>query len=137
MPSDCIFCKIVRGEIPCQKIYEDKNVIAFLDINPVNKGHILVIPKEHYETILDIPEGLLGKLMIIVKKVDKTVLNAFEINACNIDINQGKDAGQIVPHLHIHIIPRFHSDNFKKWPAKKYDGDKEMKKIAEKIRNSL
>ncbi len=133
---DCIFCKIVKGKLPCFKVYEDKSFLAFLNVNPVNKGHVLIIPKKHYETILDMPNDALSQIILIVKKITKAILRIFNIDSCNIDINLGKEAGQIVPHVHIHIIPRFSSDEFKEWPTKQIP-EEEMQEIANKIKNSL
>lgn len=133
--TDCIFCKIAKGEIPCDKIYEDKNVLAFLDISPVNKGHTLVIPKKHFETLMDADEITLMETIKIVKKLGKAVMKSMKSDGINISINNYKAAGQIIPHLHIHIIPRFSNDGLKiDWPIKK---DIDMKKTAESIRKAL
>ena len=74
--SDCIFCKIIKGELPCAKVYEDAKVVAFLDIKPVNPGHVMVVPKEHHETILDTPEDILAAIILAVKKIAPAVLKA-------------------------------------------------------------
>ena len=108
MHSNCIFCKIARGEISCHKIYENKNFLAFLDINPVNKGHILVIPKEHCETILDCNERVLKGIVPVIKKVARKVREVSD--GFNICINNFEAAGQLIKHFHIHIIPRFKND---------------------------
>ncbi|MCK9415124.1 MAG: HIT family protein [Candidatus Dojkabacteria bacterium] len=104
--EECIFCKIIKGEIPSQKIYEDDDVLAFLDVNPVEKGHTLIITKEHYHTILDIPEELLTKVYAVTKKLTMAISKAFEIEDFNILQNNGIRAGQTVSHYHVHIIPR-------------------------------
>ena len=129
---DCIFCKILKGEIPCSKIYENDKVLAFLDIMPVHKGHTLVIPKEHYETIIDIPEDLLKEVIVVLKKVSKAVKEG--VNADGISIGQSnyKAGGQVVPHLHFHIMPRFENDGLKFWPQGKYE-EGEMDSYKEKI----
>ena len=133
--ESCIFCKIIKGKIPCTKIYEDKNVLAFLDISPVNKGHALVMPKKHFDTLMDVPDDLLCEAMKIVKKLSKAVMKAVKADGINISINNYKAAGQLVPHLHVHIIPRFKDDSLKlDWPTKK---DSEMEKTAEQIRKAL
>ena len=132
----CIFCKIVAGEIPCAKIYEDDYTLAFLDIAPNNKGHTLVISKEHYETMLDIPDSVLQKLIIAVKKVSVAVKKGTGCGGFNIAQNNYKIAGQLVPHIHFHIIPRVEGDGFKFWPQGKYE-DGEMEEWRKKIEDAL
>ena len=132
-----IFCKIVKGEIPCYKIYEDKDILAILDINPVNKGHTLVIPKKHSETILDTDEETLKKLIIVTQKISKAVHTGLKCDGFNIGINQFKDAGQLVPHLHFHIMPRFKGDGIRLWPSRKYESEEERKEVQKKITRLL
>ena len=134
--DDCIFCKIIAGEIPCSKIYEDENVLAFLDIGPVNKGHALVIPKEHHETITDLPDELLCELSVAVKKVSDAVMKGTGCDGVNVLMSNKKAAGQLVPHAHLHIIPRFEDDGLKHWPQGKYE-DGEADKFKEKIASFL
>ena len=131
--NDCLFCKIVSGEIPCNKIYEDKGFLAFLDISPVNQGHTLVTPKQHSRNLLEIDDDqILGDLMIIVKKLSKKIKTALKADGINIIVNNEPVAGQLIFHTHIHIIPRFTNDNLKHWPGGKYK-DGEAQAIAEKI----
>lgn len=104
---DCIFCKIAKGEIPSQKVYEDENVYAFLDISPLSKGHTLVIPKKHYSTIYDIPEELLCDVMIVVKKISLHLREKLKCDGLNIKQNNGELAGQTVHHIHFHIVPKY------------------------------
>jgi histidine triad (HIT) family protein len=134
--GDCIFCKIIKGEVPCTKIYEDNEVLAFLDIGPVNKGHMLVMPKEHYETLLDIPDDLLCAVSEAVKRLSKAVRKGTGCGGICILQNNFKVSGQIVPHYHVHIIPRLGTDGLKHWPQGKYE-EGEADKIAEKIKKSL
>ena len=135
--EDCIFCKIIEGKIPCTKVYEDAKVLAFLDISPVNPGHILVIPKKHYETYMDADDNTICDIMKVVKKLSRAVLKSMKADGINISSSNYKAAGQDVPHLHIHIMPRFNNDGLKfDWPSKKYS-DGEMKTVAEAIRKSL
>ncbi len=109
--NDCIFCKIVRGEIPCDKIYEDSEVLAFLDIKPSSPGHCLVISKEHYESFLDLPTDLLCSIMKKIQKISKAIISAVNAKSFNLMVNTGKEAGQLVNHVHFHIIPRQKEDN--------------------------
>ncbi len=130
---DCIFCKIAKGEIPSTKIYEDGNFIAFLDIAPGNFGHTLVMPKEHFETFTDLPENMEKQLMERVKKIASAVVQGTNAEGFNILINNKKVAGQLVPHVHVHIIPRFTDDGIElTWPQKKY-AEAEMDKYKESI----
>jgi histidine triad (HIT) family protein len=132
--EDCIFCKIIAGKIPAAKVYEDDTAISFLDILPANKGHCLVIPKKHHETLLDIPDEELAALIKTVKKVTKALSLSIGNGSFNIIMNNGKIAGQLVNHAHIHIIPRFKGDRLRiKWSHKKYM-DKEMQNVQEKIK---
>lgn len=131
----CIFCKIIRKEIPCYKVYEDDYVLAFLDIKPVNQGHILVIPKQHYDTILDMPTDLLKQLINIVYKSVAALQKGLDPDGFNIIQNNGLQAGQLIPHVHFHVIPRFEGDesNFGfLWGTKKLD-DKTLKDLQSKL----
>ena len=134
--DDCLFCKIIEEDIPSAKIYEDKDTFAFLDINPVNPGHTLVVPKKHYRNIFDIPEETLCDMMQTAKKLAKAVKEATGSDGINIGISNEKAAGQEVFHIHIHIIPRFQGDGFKHWPGTS-STESERKKIAEKIKKQL
>ncbi len=101
--DDCIFCKIVKGEIPSSRIYEDNDVVVLLDISPFSKGHILVIPKEHYRDLLEIPDELLAKLSIVTKKITKLLQEKISHQGFTIRKKNGEKAGQTVQHVHIHI----------------------------------
>ncbi|HOZ36540.1 MAG TPA: HIT family protein [bacterium] len=137
--SDCIFCKIINGEIPADKVYEDEKIIAFLDISPINKGHVLVVPKEHFENLLETPDELISKIMIIAKRLGLAIKKATDAEGINIGINNGAGAGQVVFHTHIHVIPRFINDGYKLWGSnKKYElgeGDGLAQKIREQLSN--
>ena len=107
MKNDCIFCAIAAGEIPCFKIYDDADFLAYLDINPCSEGHALVIPKTHVTGLLDAPDDLLAALVACVKKVAAHLKTALPCDGFNILQNNGAAAGQTVPHLHFHIVPRY------------------------------
>ena len=133
----CIFCKIVKKEIPASVVYEDEHVISFLDIMPANKGHCLVVPKKHCETLLDIQDGDLSELIKVVKKVTKALSLSIGNGAYNIVMNNGEVAGQLVQHAHIHIIPRFKGDRLRlSWSHKGYK-DKEIEEYQNKIKKFL
>lgn len=129
--ENCIFCKIAKNEIPCTKVYEDSALLAFMDINPVNKGHLLIIPKEHYEWMQDAPDELISKSFLKTKELMLAMKESLLADFIQISI-VGKD----VPHFHIHLIPRFNNDNLPHWPTVKYEGN-EMELFAEKIRTGI
>lgn len=108
----CVFCKIINNEIPSYKVYEDENVIAILDISQATNGHTLVIPKAHFESMLDISEEVLSNVFMVVKKVTKQLEKTLNICDFNILNNVGSVAGQTVNHFHVHIIPRRENDSF-------------------------
>lgn len=130
---DCVFCKIVVGEMPSEKVYEDEHTVAFLDISPVSKGHVLVIPKQHYKDFLDTPGEILEYTIKTIKKIAPKLMIAVEADGFNIGMNNGEASGQVVKHLHFHIIPRFHSDNLRMWDGVAYE-EGEMKVYGDKIR---
>lgn len=135
--TNCIFCKIVRGELPCQKVYEDADTFGFLDIKPVNYGHTVIVPKEHYGNALEAPEETLTKMIRSAKKVAHAFKSGLGVTDFNIAMNNGSHAGQTVFHAHLHVIPRVEGDGFAMWHGKRdYEGD-EMKETAEKIKNAL
>jgi len=133
---DCLFCKLIAGELPSYKVYEDENVFAFLDINPVNPGHTLVIPKKHFSTMEDITVEELAEVMKVVKTVGRAIKQGLELDGYNVNINNGEVAGQIVPHLHFHVIPRKEGDGLDLWPQGKY-GDGEAEDTVKKIKGKI
>ena len=134
---DCIFCKIVKGEIPAVQVYEDDCVLAFLDINPVNFGHTLILPKAHYESLLAVPEDIVQKLAVVVQVVARAVQRAFEYEGFNILLNNGRVAGQEIPHVHFHVMPRVESDNIHVRLSHKEYKESEIGEVAEKIKNAM
>ncbi len=133
---DCIFCKIIKGEIPCSKVFEDEKFFAFLDIGPVNRGHTLVIPKKHYKNLLDMPEDELKGYIETIQKVSKAIIKAVNADGISINMSNEPAAGQVVMHAHFHLIPRFKNDGLKLWPQGRYK-EGEAEKIKNKITNSL
>ena len=135
--GDCIFCKIVSGQIPATKIYEDEVVVAFLDIGPISDGHTLVMPRQHVEKVHSCPPELLGQIWTRLGKIAGAVALAVGADGYNVLCNNGRAAGQVVDHLHFHIVPRKTGDGvFAQWPSYKYrPGQVEI--IADKIRKHL
>jgi histidine triad (HIT) family protein len=134
--SESVFTKIIRREIPAEIIYEDDDTLAFLDIAPVSPGHTLVVPKKPVQNIFDADDATLAAVMRTVRKIAPAVRDAVHADALNIHSNHGAAAGQIVFHLHMHLIPRFDGDNFNMWPHKEYT-EGESTKIAEEIRSKI
>ncbi len=119
--SDCIFCKIVAGEIPSAKLYEDEHVLAFMDINPLAEGHVLVIPKVHYETLDEMSADDVAALTRCLPGLVRAVRSAVHADGLNVLQNNGRVSGQVVMHVHIHLIPRVPGDGLGyRWPAGKY-----------------
>jgi len=135
--TDCIFCRIVKGEIPCVKIHETDRVLAFLDIAPVAPGHTLVIPKAHHETLFAVPEELGGHLLAAQKLVGQAILTATGATGLNVQMNNFESAGQVVFHAHLHLIPRRVGDGLALWPGTPYADNAAMGAMAEAIRRAL
>jgi len=132
MSDDCIFCKIVKGELPSTKIYENDKIYAFLDLKPVAKGHTLVIPKKHGVNVFDLGEEDWLALSEATKKLAPAIKEAAQAEGVNIASSNGEAAGQVVMHAHTHIIPRFSDDGLKLWPGHDYT-EGEMAEYGHKI----
>lgn len=133
----CVFCGIAEGKIPSEKLYETENVLSFMDINPGTKGHCLVIPKKHAETITDVSEKDLRDVISAVQKVAKAIKKSLSPEGLNVHQSNGAIAGQVVNHAHFHIFPRFKGDGQSfKWIHTQYK-EGEMQEIAGKIRKNL
>ncbi len=131
--ENCIFCKIIAGEIPSAKVYEDELVYAFLDISPINKGHVLVIPKEHHESVAAVDEATAGRMMKIGSRIGIALKRELEADAYNLHLADGTAAGQVVMHAHLHIVPRWIEDGFHwNWRQLSY-ADGEMAEIVGKL----
>jgi len=138
MASECIFCKIVSSKLPSTKIYEDATILVFLDINPVEEGHALVIPKEHLNSITNMPDDILRKVIVVTKKIASAQLTGLNAVGVNIAQANGSGAGQEVPHVHFHVIPRYSSDPKEaNWKPRKYKSAEQMNQIAELINKAL
>ena len=134
---DCIFCKIVTGEIPSIKVYENDDVLAFMDINPVAPGHALVIPKNHWPDLYATPNADLGHVAAGARKVASAVREALKPDGVSIIQANGKGAAQSVMHYHVHIVPRMLGDDLKiNWKLVPGDLD-EISSVAERIRSQL
>lgn len=136
--KDCIFCKIVAGEIPCTKVFEDDFVLAFMDISPLNKGHLLVIPKEHFLDIIEIDPKLYGHMASVVCNLAKAVKASIDPEGMNVMQLNGKAGNQVVPHLHMHLVPRWTGDGLTICAWEPIPGDKDaIMKDADNIKANL
>jgi histidine triad (HIT) family protein len=129
---DCIFCDILDGKLDGHIFYEDDSHIAFLDKYPIDVGHCLIIPRKHYEKITDMSPENVGRAFSIVPKIAKAVLEATGADAFSIGQNNGRSAKQIIPHMHIHIIPRYHHKGTI-WTKRQISTDSELSELAKKI----
>jgi len=133
---NCLFCKIINKEIPAKVIYEDENYLSFLDINPNTKGHALVIPKKHVATFVELSGAEAADLAQVVHKIAPQLIDALGANGFNLGLNNGPAAGQIVEHVHWHIIPRYTGDGLVHWSADQTESarlDDTLAKIKGKI----
>ncbi|OGV65953.1 MAG: hypothetical protein A2498_04895 [Lentisphaerae bacterium RIFOXYC12_FULL_60_16] len=136
--SDCVFCRIVAGTLPACRVYENPHILAFMDINPVIKGHTLVIPKAHYDPITRTPDEVLVHVITAVRHVATAVWTGLKADGLNVTQANGAVAGQCVPHIHFHVIPRYeNSDNPRNWIPGKYASTAEMETFADRIRRAL
>jgi len=135
LPS-CIFCDIIGGKLPYYEIYHDSNIIAILDKYPIDKGHSLVITKKPYEKLTDMSNQEVAELFSKIPKIAKAIIKATNADAFSIAQNNGKAAKQIIPHVHVHIIPRY-NDTGTLWLKRKILKDNELDELAQKIRNCI
>ena len=133
---DCIFCRIAAGRAPAAKVLETPRVLAFLDIAPVHYGHTLVIPKDHYETLLDLPDDLWMEIGQVARQVARALRQILFARGFNVAMNNFDAAGQVVFHAHVHVIPRFLSDGLHFFPQGSYlPGD--MEKLGHQLRQAV
>ncbi len=134
MKDDCIFCKLANGVFPTNKIYEDEDFTVILDNGPATKGHALILLKEHYANIYEIPEELLSKAICLAKKLVISMTDKLHCDGFNIVQNNNEVAGQTVFHFHIHLIPRYENDGQKIGWRVGTPTDKELREIAEELK---
>lgn len=134
----CLFCKIVAGEIPAIRVYENEHVLAFMDIGPIVKGHALVIPKAHHDPLAATPDDVLAHVIAAVRLVAHAQQEGLGADGVNIHQASGAAAGQVVPHLHFHVIPRFkHDGHHWNWTAHPYADLSEAAALADRIKAAL
>ena len=130
---DCVFCRIISGELPAYIIHQDEWTLSFLDINPFTWGHALVLPKDHFASLKELPDGMVSPLMKNISLVAKAVIRAAGVDSFNVLLNDGGVAGQIVPHIHFHVVPRSPGDGLHFKTARRDFREEEMKDIQESI----
>ena len=136
--KECVFCKIIRGEIPCCKVYEDDLILAFLDIAPFNIGHTVIIPKDHQNSITTLDEIYANRIIKMAPKIGVALMRTINAEGFNLFLNNGSVAGQTVWHCHMHVLPRFAGDKVViSSEPQKYDSMDQMSELAEKLFNKL
>ena len=135
--GSCIFCRIVQKQVPTNLVFEDEKVMAFLDIKPLNEGHTLVISKAHYESIFDIPQDLVEYIHGITKRIAIAVEKATKANGISIIQQNGKAANQDIPHLHVHVIPRYKGQKMPSFSETSEANREQLSQTAAKIRKQL
>jgi histidine triad (HIT) family protein len=135
---NCLFCKIVAGQLPACTVHEDADTLAFMDIGPIVHGHTLVIPKVHVDPLTSTPPEILQKLIVVVQKIAQAQMKAFRADGINVIQSNGRAAGQVVPHLHFHVIPRFSDDGHHwNWTPRPYAKPEDMNALADRIKAAL
>jgi histidine triad (HIT) family protein len=135
--TDCLFCQIVAGELPAHRVLDDARAVAFLDTRPLFPGHCLLVPREHHETLGDLPEMLVGDLFSTTRRLALAVETAMGAEGSFVAINNR--VSQSVPHLHVHVVPRRRKDGLRGffWPRSRYADDAEAEAVAERVRTTL
>ncbi|HEX3621136.1 MAG TPA: HIT family protein [Acidimicrobiales bacterium] len=133
----CVFCAIVAGETPAEVVASDDRTVAFLDARPVFPGHVLLVPRDHYETLSDLPAAMIEPLFAATQRVARAVETALEAHGTFVAMNNS--VSQSVPHLHVHVVPRRRKDGLRGffWPRQRYADDAEMAAVADRIRAAL
>jgi histidine triad (HIT) family protein len=134
--DDCIFCKLINGDMPCHKVYEDDKIVAFFDILPISPGHTIVAPKKHEPDVEGVSDEEIQKMALVLKRIGKAMIEGLDVKGYSIFLDNKSAANQHVPHTHFHIVPREEGDGLERWPSSGYDhGEAEffLKKIKAKL----
>lgn len=134
--TDCLFCKIIAGEIHSERILETDRAVAFLDIYPTNPGHVLVVPKTHTDDLIDASADDLKDVIVTAQRIGRALQHTELAHGFNVIQNNGREAGQVIHHLHVHVVPRLETDGLKHWPGHAYE-DGEMARVAAEIRSAI
>jgi histidine triad (HIT) family protein len=133
---DCLFCDIIAGKVKAHFVYEDKTHIAIMDKYPIQKGHTLVMPREHHERITDMNEEKVGALFSKIPVIARAILEVTKADGFNIGQNNGRSANQIIPHVHVHVIPRY-SNTGTMWTKRMISNEKDLENLAAKIQKCV
>lgn len=132
--KNCVFCRIVHGQLPCSKLFEDDLTFCFLDIAPITLGHALLIPKEHHTSITTVPALFLQRMLEVAPRIAQAIVRVVDGDGFNLHLANGACAGQVVPHAHLHIIPRSPTDGFSwGWRSLQYGSDLQKEELAQKV----
>lgn len=134
---DCVFCRIAAGELPCHLVHRDEHTISFMDINPASRGHLLVLPRAHYRYLPELPAEEAARLMVRITRLSAAVADGLGASGFNVILNNGETAGQVVPHVHFHIIPRYPDDPLRFKARVLSIPPEEMRELAGAIRARL
>lgn len=135
---NCIFCRIIQKDVPNAIIYENEKFLAFMDKYPINLGHTLIVPKQHYNNLLEMPTEIVGEMYSLVPTLAKAITSVINSDGFNINQNNGKSANQIVPHVHVHIVPRYSAEKIKgQWPTRKIAKIQDLQSLAKKITEKI
>ncbi|HZB74330.1 MAG TPA: HIT family protein [Nitrososphaeraceae archaeon] len=138
MTRPCLFCSIIKYKMPAIIIYEDKDFVALMDKYPISPGHSLVIPRSHHESLLSMTPSEVGNLYSAVSTISRAVISAVNADGFSIGQNNGRVANQIIPHVHVHIIPRYEDDSREgRWPSRKIGNIEQLTSTAQKIKSVL
>ena len=137
VPVECLFCGIVAGDVPATIVLDEDDVVAFLDVRPVFKGHVLVVPRAHHVTLVDLPVSLVEPLLVAAQRVAGAVVDGLGAQGTFVAMNN--IVSQSVPHLHVHVVPRTKGDGLRGffWPRQKYDDDAEREAFGDRLRSAL
>ncbi len=135
--NNCIFCQVAAKALPSALVYENEEVYAFLDIHPVHPGHVLVIPKKHVEVLPDLSAEQATSVITLVQRVGRALMQEPEVKGFNVLQNNGAAAGQVISHVHFHVVPRFVNDGLKMWPETSYHSEQQKQETAERLRAAL
>ncbi|MBS3736105.1 MAG: HIT family protein [Candidatus Bipolaricaulota bacterium] len=136
--SDCVFCDIVSGGIDAHVVFENDQALAFLDANPLVDGHTVIVPKKHVERFSEMPREVIGGTFSAVREVNKSILSGLGADGANLGLNDGKAAGQAIPHTHVHVIPRYDGDGGGSLHSIiSGEASEDLEKVAEKLKSAI
>lgn len=133
---ECIFCKIIKGDIPGYVVYEDDHVMGFFDILPISPGHTIIVPKNHFADVEELSDDEMSAMALAIKKIGKGVMEGLDVKGYSVFLDNKSAANQHVPHVHFHLVPRVEGDGLERWPQSGY-GEGEAEECLKNIKNNL